>query len=156
MNRFARLEVKYNAEVRPRRLVNDVALTINPAGTCTISYGTTLSKPEAIVGVAMMFGVLELGWPGYQFRFRFPLEDDAPTLKKRAGAMRRDYRVAWRWAGRFLIPDMAIERIQRERLDVREALEELTVMPDLLGYRLGIIIPPGLVGKPEEEWTPCL
>ena len=156
MNRFALLEAKYNAEVRPRRLVNDVALTINPAGTCTISYGATLPKPEAVVGVAMMFGVLELGWPGYQFRFRFPLDDDSAPLKKRAGAMRRDYRVAWRWAGKFLIPDAAIRRIKRERPDVREAIEELSVMPDLLGYRLGIIIPPSLVGKPAEEWTPCL
>jgi hypothetical protein len=154
VERFARLEAKHNAEVRPRRLVNDVCLTINPTGTCTISYGTSISKPEAVVGVAMMFGVLALGWPGHQFRFRFPLEDDAPTLKKRAGAMRRDYRVAWRWAARFLIPDAAIKRIRREEPDVREVLEELGVMPDLLGYRLGIIIPPGLVGKPKEEWTP--
>ena len=149
MNRFALLEAKYNAKIHSAHLANDVCLTVFPERV-VISYCSHLPKAEAIVGVAMMFGVLDLGWQGQRFLFRFPQLSDPIPLRAASRRARKDYRSAWRWAGKYLIPEFTIRSIRREQPDVREIVEELRVPPDLLGYRLGVIIPPGIVGSAKE------
>ena len=141
MQRFAFLEAKYNADVRPRLLVNDVSLTVHPTGTAVISYCSRLPKAEAVVGVAMMFGILELGWSGYQFRFRFPLSDDPPPISKRAGKARRDFRQAFRWAAFHLIPEHLLREIEREGHQPWILCERESVTPELVACRLGVLPP---------------
>lgn len=146
MNRFELLFIKYNVDLRSTSLSNDVAMTRNPTGTVVLTYSDRLSKAEAVVGVAMMLGVLEMSWEGSQFRFRFPVQDDPLPLRLRSRRARRDYRQAFKWAARYLIPDRMLDDLRREGREPWELCEREGVTPELVGLRLGVMVTPGMAG----------
>lgn len=146
MNRFELLFIKYNVDLRSTWLANDVAMTKNPTGTVVITYCKRLSMQEAVVGVAMMLGVLEMRWQGSQFRFRFPIPSDPLPLKTRARQARRDYRQAMRWASRYLIPERMLKDLESEGREPWELCETECLTPEIVGLRVGVMVPPGFVG----------
>lgn len=141
MDRFALLEAKHNADIRPRPIINDVSMRVSQSGTVVISYSSRLSKAEIILGIAMMFGALELRWPGYQFRFRFPIPDDPPPLKRRSSKARRDWRMAFRWAARFLVTERMLAEVKRDGHEPWVLYESDSIHPEAIAYRVGVLPP---------------
>jgi hypothetical protein len=141
MRRFDLLVRKHDVDLRTKRLCWDVVLTTFPdwigGRGPTISICDRLDKPSAILGVAIMFGCLELDWPGSDHRIRFPLPDGPHIDRELLHRARRDYRVALRWARTFLVPDHAIVAWRAEgRTDVHELAWALDVPYEIAEARV--------------------
>lgn len=142
MNRFDLLLTKHNVNLRSRWMSNDLSLTRFPTGNAALTYCKRLTRPEAVVGMAMMLGVLEMGWEGSQFRFRFPLPEDSEILQyKSRRKVRRDYRLACKWAANFLITDRMLADLRRDGKEPWELCETECVTPEIVACRMGVILP---------------
>lgn len=153
MNRFELLLAKHRVDLRSRWLTNDVSLTKFASGNAVLTCCNRLSREEAIVGVAMLLGVLEMGWDGWRFQFQFPQLNDPIQIRRAIASARRDYRQAFKWAANYLITEKMLHDLRREGNDPMELCESECVTPELVGLRMGIFIPPGFAGSVQRvQW----
>lgn len=126
----------HNVDVRSAWLANSVSATRQGGRwgeEWLLNVDASLSKPEALMGVAMMLQVAELGWKGKRFRFRFGRPSDDPEVRRRSIKARQEYWEARYHARRLLITEEMLLRWEREETDVRTAAEEAGVtLEDLL------------------------
>lgn len=140
MRRFELLCAKHNVLIRRKPLQWDVVMTTFPCWiggrATTISVDERLSDEVAVLGVAMMFAVLEMEWPGESFRFRFPIPEDGPIARRQHLLRIRDFRLPTRWARTFLVPDHCLAQLARGGyMDGHALARELGVGVDIVGYR---------------------
>ena len=138
MDRLNPLLRKYNVDHRRRTLAHDVVLT-RYLDHAVLSCCDQLTAAEAVVGTAMMLGVLEFDFPGKVFAFRFPIPDDGPALRRKHQQARRDYRLAKKWAAHFLIPDRLIDDLRREQPELGDFCERERLTQELVLYRLNTL-----------------
>lgn len=120
---IADYELRWGVEIHSGWMVNAAAMTIRPDGSVRVSYAAQLDEQHARLAVTMMLGVLALGWIGARFRFRFPLPDDSPELRRASERGRRDYRITERWALRYLLPDEVLAQAEREEWEAWQLQE---------------------------------
>ncbi len=135
MERFDLLFKKHNVEVRRAWLANDASLTRLP-DHIVITCCRGLDQAHVVVSTAMMLGILEMGWEGQFFRFRFPRIHDSRTLRRASDRSIRDYRQAWRWAASFLLPDRLLDAAVAEDLEPWAICEAEGLPQELVDWRL--------------------
>lgn len=125
MQRYQLLEFRYNVRLAKKRLENDVFLSINrKQGHATISYCDRITPEQALLLVGIMYGVLELGWEGFRFGLRLPLQTDRQEVKNGHARDRRDFRRPIKWACEYLLPDRLLDQANREGMDIPQMCEE--------------------------------
>lgn len=136
MDRFELLIRKHDVDLRFKPLYFDVSLTVWEGHPPKLSVCTGLSYEVAVYGIAIMLGVLELGWPGEQFRFRFPLPMDNPQQKRRISWQARDFRLPRKWAEAYLVPDHLIAMVARGEIDAYQLCHEERILFDVFRRRV--------------------
>lgn len=134
MHRFELLARKYNASIREGDIVNDISMTRFPAragrpARVVITYDRSLSRRHQILGVALMFGVLECNWETKFELFRFPMLTEDRQVWKEARRQYRDYRKPLERAADILITDHMIHQMKLGRREWWMLFEDDDIHP---------------------------
>lgn len=121
---------RHDVETRTRWMASDACLTRRPSRPL-LSVSAGADAGQQLPAMATLLAVLDLGWPGRQFRFRYPLPEDGPELRRSLARHRRDYRLPYRLGMRQLVTDGDLEQAARdpEPVDERE-----------LAFRFGVTV----------------